>query len=381
MLLINIQLKSQGGYHMNNDNEQNTLSEEFSTLKDHFLPDGALIKGVETLGKMKDDVIKLDNALLQLAKSSNLSATELKNTTEKAFQLGNTVGRTGTEVLSYVTSAKHAGYDIKESMALAEEALKMTNISTGIDNAETAIEHFQNILDGFDQDTDFAETINDALAGISQTGSVNFDTLADGASKLADSAKEAGMSFEEMLGLLTGAYVSIQDMDAVTSGELSLFSTLKEKHGEIDNVYDALKDLHKVWNTLDAPSKESFAISNAGEDQKEIFTVLMDNWNGVEQAVYAASNSFGAANTANEIYLDSISGKTAAFQNQMEQLSSALISSDLLKFFIDLGTTGVGALNSITDKIGSLGTLGALAGSYLGVKNLGRANLNSCPSF
>lgn len=369
---------------MNNEDYKETpnpsLPEELSTLEKHFLPGGVLIKGIETLASMRDNVIALDNALLQLAKTSDLSAGELKSITEEAFRMGDAVGRTGTDVLSSITAARQAGYDMKDAMELAGETLKLTNISGSITDTGTAMQNLKNILDSFGEDTGFASRINDAITSISNTDAVGFDSLLDGASKLSASANQANMSFEEMLGTLTGAYEVIGDMDKVTEGELAIFSTLHGTYGEAKNVYDTLGKLHSEWKQkTDETSKDTFAASIVGEDQKEIFTAIMDNWNGVQQAVYSASDSFGAANAANETYLDSITGKTESFKNQVEQLSSSIMDSDLLKFFLDLGTTGVNALNGITEKIGSLGTLATLGSGYLGSKGLGQHK--SCDTY
>ncbi len=369
---------------MSNDNEQHSdpsLSEELSALQDYFLPDGVLIKGVETLSEMKDKFLELDGALSELARTANLSAEELKTIAEEAFRLGDAAGRTEMETLSYISSAIQAGHNLKDAFDLTEEALKMANISPGIDSAGTAIEHIQSILDGFGKNTSFAATINDALTGISQTGSVDFDTLAAGASKLAESAADAGLSFEEMLGLLSGAYQFLGDMDQVTKGGTAIFSHLKETYGDAQNIYSVLEELSAAWDKLDDSFRDSLAVSIAGADQKEVFAALMDNWNSVEQAVFSASNSFGIADEANKTYLNSITGKTASLQNQLDELSSKLANSGLLEFFLNLGTAGTDAVNGITEKFGSLGTLGALAGGYLGAKNLGRANTDSCPSL
>lgn len=364
---------------MNNDNDENnnnqtqdTLIKELSALTEYYLPDGILVKGIENLTRMKNNVLELDNVLLDLAKTSNLTASELKNITQEAFQMGDAVGSSGIKVLSYITSANKAGYDMQESLALAEEALKMSNISSGIDSASDAMNHLKTIVDNFNENTDFASTINDALTGVSKTGAVDFDTLAQGALTLSESAGKAGLSFEEMLGLLTGAYSILKDMDQVSGGELAIFSKLKETYGDARNVYDILAELNNVWNTLDEPSREAFAISTVGDDQKEVFAALMDNWQGVESAVSSASDSFGAANDANNVYLDSITGKTAEFQNQVEKLSASLMDSGILKFFLKLSATGTGALNAVTERLGPLGSLATLGSGYLGAKGLGQ---------
>ena len=235
---------------MSNDNGQtfHPLSEEIAALKKRFLSGGVLVKGAENLIEMKNNVIELDNALSELAKTANLSAAELNTITDKAFQLGDAVGSTGTEILSYLRSTAQAGYDIKDALSLTEEALKMVNLSPTINSADTALEHIQTILDGFGENPSFAATINDALTSISQTSSVDFDTLAAGASKLAESAADAGMSFEELLGLLSGAYQSLGDMDKVTSSSPSLFSHLKDTYRDATNIYYVLKELNSTWN-------------------------------------------------------------------------------------------------------------------------------------
>ena len=55
----------------------------------------------------------------------------------------------------------------------------------------------------------------------------------------------------------------------------------------------------------------------------------------------------------------------------MEHLSSTVVESDLIKFFVDLGTTGVKAIDGLVNSLGGLGTIGLLGGAGLGIKNVG----------
>ena len=45
--------------------------------------------------------------------------------------------------------------------------------------------------------------------------------------------------------------------------------------------------------------------------------------------------------------------------------------SDMLKWFLDLGTGGVKALDALADKPGSFATLSTIGGGIAGAKNLG----------
>ena len=56
----------------------------------------------------------------------------------------------------------------------------------------------------------------------------------------------------------------------------------------------------------------------------------------------------------------------------MEHLSSTVVESDLVKFFVDLGTTGVKAIDGIVNALTPLGTIGLGAGLLASFKNAGR---------
>ena len=58
----------------------------------------------------------------------------------------------------------------------------------------------------------------------------------------------------------------------------------------------------------------------------------------------------------------------------MEHLSSTVVDSDLVKFFVDLGTTGVKAIDGLVSALTPLGTLSTIGSGILGAKGLGLTN-------
>lgn len=354
------------------------------------------------------NVKKLDDSLVELSKVSDLSAQGLENITEEAFELGEQLSKTGTDVLDATTNFKRAGYDIADSMKYAEEALKTTNISENLKDAGEAASSLVNIMKGFQDETpEFASKINDAVNQVSNTEAVDFDNLIDGATRLSAVADQAGMSFEQMLGTLTGGYEILGNMEKVATGQITIFSRLQaiqlegeeevstvaklqekfsnatkgsvnivdQTTGQLRNVYDILDDMANVWDSLDKNTREALAIEAAGIRQKNVFLALMQNWNGVEDAVESAKNSLGSADEENKKYLDSLSGRIENFESATQHLSKTLIDSDLLKFFVDLGTTGVKAIDGLIESIGTLGAIGLLGGAGLGIKNVGTVQL------
>ena len=59
----------------------------------------------------------------------------------------------------------------------------------------------------------------------------------------------------------------------------------------------------------------------------------------------------------------------------MEHLSSTVVDSDLVKFFVDLGTTGVKAIDGIVNALTPLGTIGLGAGLLASFKGAGRVKI------
>lgn len=104
----------------------------------------------------------------------------------------------------------------------------------------------------------------------------------------------------------------------------------------------------------------------------------MTTWNAItqqfqdaEKAVNQSLNSQNSALDENQKKLQSISGHVAAFDSAFEHLSSNIVDSDIIKFFVDLGTYGIKAIDGITKAITPLGTIGLGAGIFAGIKNVG----------
>ena len=71
-----------------------------------------------------------------------LTTEETERFIDKAYELGDVVARTGTEVVKATTLFKKMGYELQESMGFAKDALMWTNVADGlvtVDNAATML--------------------------------------------------------------------------------------------------------------------------------------------------------------------------------------------------------------------------------------------------
>ena len=363
-----------------------------------------VMKSVQAVRGAVDNVIELDDALLELSKVSDLSTEGLENVTNQAYELGEKVGKTGTQVLDAITTFKRAGFDITQSTYLAEDALKMTNVAEGITDAADSAQYLISIMKVYkDTSDEFATKILDSINEVSNTQAVDFDNLADGAQRLSAVANQSGVSFEQMLGVLTGGYEVLGNMEKTASGLITIFTRLQsiqlsdeedvesvaklqetfskatngvvnivdQSTGQLRSAFDILKDLNTVWDTLDKNTQEGLAFAAGGTRQKSVFLSIMNNWQSVENSIQSATNSMGSADVENSKYLDSISGKVSQFDSVVQKLSKDVINSDLVKFFVDLGTIGVKAIDGLVNSLTPLGTLSAGIGLFTGIKNVG----------
>lgn len=354
--------------------------------------------------KMVANVIELDNSLLELSKVSDLSATGLQKVTKEAYALGKEVGKTGTQVIDAITNFKRAGFDLQQSTSFAKDALILTNVAEGINDAGEAATALISIMKGYGDTTpEFAQKILDSINQVSNTQAINFDDLVDGSQRLSAVAKQAGASFEQMLGILTGTNEVLQNIEKTSSGEITIFTRLQgiqlpdeedvmpiaklqetistatrgvanvvdQTTGELRNVYDILDDINKVWNTLDKNTQEGIAFAAAGTRQKNVFLSMMENWENVKKSTESAMNSAGSAIEENQKYLDSISGKLANLESNFQSLSQTVVNSDLIKFIVDSGATILNTLDNIISKFGTIPTLLGSIATVGAIKNVG----------
>ena len=148
---------------------------------------------------------------------------------------------------------------------------------------------------------------------------------------------------------------------------------IEDADGNLRSIYDIAKDYAKVLPTLTSEQKQYYAELAAGKRNVTTWNAITQQFQDAENATAQAIDSIGSASEENSKYLDSISGKVSQFQSATEQLSSTVVNSDLVKFFIDLGTTGVKSVDALIEAATPLGTLFAVGGGLLsGTKNVGR---------
>jgi TP901 family phage tail tape measure protein len=344
---------------------------------------------------MKDLVVQvknLDSAMLELAKVTDLTDSELNNLTKSMIQLGESTGRTLEETIDAYAEFARAGFDIKSQVPiLAEYALVMTNVADGITETSDAAGVLISIIKGFGLEAEEASRITDVLNQISNNTAISFDALADIMSRSSAVVAQTGTSLEELASIGTSAYEVLRDSSKVGSalntislrlrgldqdGEnvAGLVSELEESfknlagvditdaNGQLLSTFEIIEKLAPVWEQLDGNTQSYIAELAGGKRQASVFLSILNNYDTVTKSLNEGLNSQNSALEENAKFLDSVEGKINKLSSAWQQLAQNTVSSDTLKWFIDFGTAtiklvdGIGLLN-----IALLTTVGYLA--------------------
>ena len=352
---------------------------------------------------MKNGVItvkELDTAMVELKKVTDETEATYNKFTETAFKLGRELGRTGIEVVQATADFARMGYSIQQATALAEQALLMVNVGDGIDNIEEATSSMIATLKGFNvssEDTIKAAVhINDAYNEIANNFATDTGDLADGVQRASAVLNQAGVSFNQTLGLLTGGDEVLQNMQKVATGLVTITQrlrgmgedgeaieglaptlekafgdigiTLVDTNGNLKDTYTVMSELAKIFPTLTSMQKAYISELTSGKRQAPVLQAIISNWESVEKATETAMNSANSALIENEKYLDSIEGKMAQLSSQTQLFWNTVINSDDIKNIIDVGTDFMEMLTNVVNEIGIFGGALNIIVPLLGVR-------------
>lgn len=336
---------------------------------------------IHTIKDMISEVTDLDGALVELKKVTDLEGESLQRFTKEAYAAGANVAKTGTEMVEAATSFAKAGYNEDQILQLGEVAAMYTNIADeAISSADAAdfiiaqLKAFNLESDDLNKTLENSYHIIDAVNEVSNNFAVSSSDIATNLGKASSVMANAGNSMEQMIGLMTaGTEVTrnaskvanglktitlrLQGMDDEGEKNLELMSqmeglfnklgkTVYNTDGTLKNTYDLLGELADVYPTLTAAEKAYVTETIAGKYQAQNAAAILSNWKTAVDATATVLDSQGSAMKENSKYLDSIQGRMANFNSAFEQLSQSVMSSDLIKWFIDLGTAIVNIANS-----------------------------------
>lgn len=339
------------------------------------------------INQLKDlvgEVKQLDDALLELSKTSDLSTNQLQAFAEQASKVGKSINESAANIVMASAEFSRMGFSPEESLRLAEDAVVLTKVSEGIQDVSTASTALIAIIKGFNVPAEESRSILDKINEVSNNFSVSSSDLTDGLRRVGAVMKQNNVSIDESIGLLVGAQQGLQNIEKVSSGIITISTRLNRVSESIEDVngltvklgdafeaytqgrvklenmdgslrstYDILVDLAGIWDTLDDKSQAYLGFLSSGQRQSPVFNQIMSDLQGTIDATATSIESAGSATEELEKVMGSLQGKLDKAGATWSRISTDFLSSKTTGNVLDLAN---GVLELVED-LGLLNTV------------------------
>ena len=184
---------------------------------------------------------------------------------------------------------------------------------------------------------------------------VDTGNLAMGVQRVSAVLNQAGVNFDETLGLLTGSFEVLQNMEKSSTGLITITQrlramnedgtqieglmpqlekafndigvTLVDTNGQLKDTFSIMKSLAEVFPTLTKNQQAYISELVSGKRQAPVLQSLMSNWETVEEVVGNIYQFNGQCNDENEKYLESIDGKMQRLASSTEMFWKNFVDS------------------------------------------------------
>lgn len=341
-------------------------------------------------------IIEIDTALTELKKVTNETDATYDQFLQNMSKTAATVGSTVSELTTMAAEWARLGYSIEEAGKLAESTAILLNVSE-FDNATEASKALISTMQAFSYTADESQHVVDILNEVGNNYAVSSDGLATALQDSASALMEGGNNLEQSVALIAAANKVVQDPNSVgsalrtislrlrgtsteilqemgeeTDGVITSVSKLQSKiqglsgvnilteSGDYKDTYTILKEIGQVWEDMSDIDQAALLELMAGKNRANTLSAILGNMSDLTNAYETAMNAEGSAARENATYMDSIQGRIDQFNNAVQTMWMNFISSDVIKFIVNIGT----ALANLIDKVGVLQTALTVLFSY-----------------
>lgn len=170
-----------------------------------------------------------------------------------------------------------------------------------------------------------------------------------------------GTALKSLALRIRGATTELEEAGLETENMAETTAKLQQKllaltHGEVDIMLDPntfksttqiLREMSDAFEHMTDVERAAATELMAGKQQSNVLSALLQNFDIAEQAIEASANSAGSAMRENEVWLDSISGKLAQFNNSVQSMWSNTLDSDWVKGVVEFGTEIIKLIDNI----------------------------------
>lgn len=381
----------------------------------------------KALAEAKQFVVQWDSSMTEIRMVTGKTQEEISSLSEELMQTAVDMKVSPTDVGSAAVDLYRQGLSDEEVSVRMEDVLKFSKVA-GI-SVEQASKMLTTAVSN-DLVSSTQEAM-DAMVALGDSAATTAEDISKGMQKSAAAAKEAGVSYEQLLTMLTiitsktqlggaNAGTTLQTlfnrMYRVTSGQdfydengnriaatttsnalKSVGVSMFDETGNYRGAYDILMDLAKGWEGYSDTDRNLILNTlGAGRQSSNIATLLQglgeDNGELADKYMNLATGSKGITDEKYVAYLESLNAALqnvkTAFDAFIESLSTTGVATDFLNFIANLiqGLTSVsnatgGFTNTLLVLIPVITAVGVAIAAATGKLAIAGAALNINPIF
>lgn len=370
---------------------------------------GTMMTLYNQIRKIPKEVYEIDTAMTNLYKVTDETSQKYNQFLESSSRSAQELGRSISSLVEQTANWAKLGFSIDEAEQLAKISSIYANVGE-VDN-DTAVSDMVTAMKAFNIEASDSITIVDKLNKLGNEYATSAAALGDGLSRSASAMATAGTDINKTLAMLTGGteitqnasefgnFLKIGSMrirgmkgqleqlgeevdetvDSISKVQTQILNRTGGKVNIFDDMdnfrdyYDIMKDIAEIYDDLSSTNQADLTEILFGKQRGNQGAALIQAFQSgqIQKALEATLNAEGSAMEEQERWLESLEAKTQQFEAAFQSLSSTVLDSGLLKWFVDFGTGTVKVLDTVIDKLGTLGTIGTIGGAIAGAKELG----------
>lgn len=379
-----------------------------------------VMKTIQSIKSAVSTVKELDTALVDLKKTTTMTAKELEDFYYASNETAKKMGVTTQAIIEQASAWSRLGYSSQEAATkMAEYSSMFATISPGMD-LDSATDGLVSVMKAFKIGAEDVDNVVDGIMSkiniIGNTQALNNSDIVDFLTRSSSAMAEANNSLEETIALGTAATEITRDAASVgnmlktvsmrirgydeetesyseelenlsgtianltktasTPGGVSLFADASKT--TYKSTYQILKDISEIYDELDDKTQAELLEALAGKRQGQAVAAIINNFENAEKSMESMANSAGNAEAEMAVAIDSIAYKSNTLSEIGTGISQNLFGREDMKAVLDtINSLGEG-IQWLTDKLGLFGTIAMGGGLFAGIKNIGQVKMVTC---
>lgn len=318
-----------------------------------------------------ESMTRVDEAWTKVNKVANQSKEVMQDFKETSFDVGTSLGVTADGYMTAVEKWITAGKTLQESKELAQTSLVGSFV--GNITPDAMVKYMSVPLKAFEKEGLKANDVINVMNQTSNQNAIEMEDLGKAYMRSAGVAKDAGVSFNDLTGMITAAQeqtrmggerigtaiktisLNFGNMRAqMTAGEkrkFDFFKSLGIDLSQTQSVTDLIGQLQEKWGKLSLDDKSTAKFYLAGKEHSNVLQGIIDQWETAEDTSKEAQEQMGqgikgSAYQEFEIQQESLRFKVVALKNAWDEFLNKIGESAGMKGALDILTN---ALQKATD--------------------------------